>query len=120
VSVEIAAVLRSWEDRFGARLLEVGYAAIRVLVSRPPQTSEAAQLIAAEHFAFCDEAGRTGLRGVGVLRSLTAAGVRVPGEVAVTVWLAPSWVSFGFPPTSRSMRLRVAATKITDMIATTA
>ena len=63
-SVEIAAVLRSWEDRFGARLLEVGFADVRLLVSRAPQTLEAAQLIAAEHFAFCDEAARMGLRGV--------------------------------------------------------
>jgi hypothetical protein len=62
--VEIAAVLRSWEDRFGARLLEVGFAAIRLLVARPPQTLRAAQQVAAEHFAFSDEAGRTGLRGV--------------------------------------------------------
>ena len=64
-SVEIAAVLRSWENRFGARLLEVGFADIRLLVSRPPRTLEAAQQIAAEHFAFCDAAGRTGLSGVG-------------------------------------------------------
>jgi hypothetical protein len=63
-SVEIAAVLRSWEDRFGARLLEVGFADIRLLVARPPQTLQAAGPIAAEHFAFSDEAGRTGLRGV--------------------------------------------------------
>jgi len=53
---ELAVVLRSWEDRFGARLLEVGSADIRLLVSRPPQTLEAAQQIAAEHFAFADEA----------------------------------------------------------------
>ena len=49
---ELAVVLRSWEDRFGARLLEVGHDDIRLLVSRPPQTLEAAQQIAAEHFAF--------------------------------------------------------------------
>jgi hypothetical protein len=63
-AAQIAAVLRSWEDRFGARLLEVGFADIRLLVTRPPQTLEAAWPIAAEHFAFSDEAGRTGLRGV--------------------------------------------------------
>lgn len=63
-SAEIAAVLGSWEDRFGARLLEVGFADIRLLVSRPPQSLEAAQPIAAEHFAFCDEAARMGLCGV--------------------------------------------------------
>ena len=61
---ELAVVLRSWEDRFGARLLEVGHDDIRLLVSRPPQTLEAAQQIAAEHFAFADEAHQ-GLRGVG-------------------------------------------------------
>jgi hypothetical protein len=63
-SAELAAVLRSWEDRFGARLLEVGFADIRLLVARPPQTLEEALPIAAEHFAFSDEAGRCGLRGV--------------------------------------------------------
>jgi hypothetical protein len=60
---ELAVVLRSWEDRFGARLLEVGFAGIRLLVSRPPQTLQAARQIAAEHFAFSDEA-HAGLRGI--------------------------------------------------------
>ena len=55
-SSELAVVLRSWEDRFGARLLEVGFATIRLLVSRPPQTLQAAQRIAAEHLAFSDDA----------------------------------------------------------------
>jgi Domain of unknown function (DUF4253) len=62
----IAAVLRSWEDRFGARLLEVGFARIRLLVERPPATIEAARAIAAEHFAFCDEA-QVGLHDVGLI-----------------------------------------------------
>lgn len=30
-ALPVAAVLRSWEDRFGARLLEVGFAEIRLL-----------------------------------------------------------------------------------------
>jgi hypothetical protein len=60
---ELAAVLRSWEDRFGARLFEVGFDAIRLLVSRPPRTLEAAQRIAAEHFVFSDEA-HIALRGI--------------------------------------------------------
>jgi len=33
----IAAVLRSWEDRFGARLLRVGFAVIQLLAERPPR-----------------------------------------------------------------------------------
>lgn len=61
----IAAVLRSWEARFGARLLSVGPGAeIRLLVERAPRTAEAAQAIAAEHFAFCDECGGQGLRHI--------------------------------------------------------
>jgi hypothetical protein len=62
-TADITAVLRSWEDRFGARLLEVGFADIRLLVSRPPRTLEAALPIAAEHFAFSEEA-HGGLRAV--------------------------------------------------------
>jgi hypothetical protein len=50
----IAAVLRSWEGRFGARLLRIGPSAtLRVLVERPPRTLQAATAVAAEHVAFC-------------------------------------------------------------------
>jgi hypothetical protein len=59
-----AAVLRSWEDRFGARLLRVRHAEISVLAQRPPRTPESAQHLAAEHWAFCNEFGGTGLRDV--------------------------------------------------------
>ncbi len=63
--VWIGAVLRSWEDRFGARLLEIGPGAeIRLLVERPPRTLEAAQAIAAEHYAFCTECAGQGLREI--------------------------------------------------------
>jgi hypothetical protein len=65
--LSLAAVLRSWEDRFGARLLDVGFAEIRLLVERPPRSYEAALPLAAEQFAFCDEctlAGQVGLRKV--------------------------------------------------------
>jgi Domain of unknown function (DUF4253) len=72
----IAAVLRSWEARFGARLLTVGPGAqIRLLVERPPRTAEAAQAIAAEHFAFCDECAGQGLRDI---RKITASLVDAP------------------------------------------
>jgi hypothetical protein len=59
-SLPIAAVLRSWEERFGARLLELGFADVSVVASRPPRTTEEAQRIGAEHWAFADECG-TGL-----------------------------------------------------------
>ena len=61
---QVSAVLRSWEDRFGARLLEVGFADLRLVVSRPPHTLDEALPIAAEHVAFCDECARMGLRHV--------------------------------------------------------
>ena len=59
-----AAVLRSWEDRFGARLLRVGFAEISVLAQRPPRTLETAQHLAAEQWAFCSECAGEGLHDV--------------------------------------------------------
>lgn len=54
--VAVGSVLRSWEDRFGARLLKLGPSAdIRLLVERPPRTPEAAEQVASEHWAFADE-----------------------------------------------------------------
>jgi Domain of unknown function (DUF4253) len=63
-ALPIAAVVRSWEDRFGAQLLEVGFAEIRLLASRPPRTTRHAQHLAAEQFAFCDECAGQGLRDI--------------------------------------------------------
>jgi len=51
----LVTALRSWEDRFGAVLLEVGFAHLRLLVQRPPRTLDQAQAIAAELWAMCDE-----------------------------------------------------------------
>jgi hypothetical protein len=65
----IAAILRSWEQRFGARLLTVGFAEIQLLASRPPRTLAAAQLLAAEQFAFCNECAGHGLHDVASIAS---------------------------------------------------
>jgi hypothetical protein len=51
----LITVLRSWEDRFGARLIDVGFADLRLLVGRPPRTLEAAQRIAAEQAVLADD-----------------------------------------------------------------
>jgi uncharacterized protein DUF4253 len=48
---QVSGVLPSWEDRFGARLLEVGFADIRLVVSRPPRTLDEALPTAAEQVA---------------------------------------------------------------------
>jgi hypothetical protein len=62
-AVPIAAAVRSWEDRSGARVLEVGFADLSLLAYRPPRIAEEAQRIAAEHWAFADECG-TGLTDI--------------------------------------------------------
>lgn len=51
----LTAILRSWEDRFGARLIDVGYADLRLFAERPPRTLQAAQRIAAEQVVLADE-----------------------------------------------------------------
>lgn len=77
-AVWIGAILRSWEDRFGARLLAVGPGAqIELLVQRPPRTMEAAEKIAAEHSAFCTECGGEGLRAI--------------RDIAPAILAAPVW-----------------------------
>ena len=75
-SVWIGAVLRSWEDRFGARLLSIGpdAAELRLLVQRPPRTEQAAGQIAAEQCAFADEC----LSGLNEIPQLAPALVSAP------------------------------------------
>ncbi|ROQ68119.1 uncharacterized protein DUF4253 [Streptomyces sp. 840.1] len=51
----LCAVLRSWEDRFGARVVVLGFDTMVVSVSRPPTTTAEAEALAAEHFAFCPD-----------------------------------------------------------------
>jgi hypothetical protein len=51
----LSAVLRSWEDRFGARLIHLGFDTMDLLVERPVLTQETAHAVAAEHFAFCPD-----------------------------------------------------------------
>jgi hypothetical protein len=54
--VQISVVLRSWEARFGARLLQLGpVLSMRLLIERPPRSIEAVSQVAAEHYAFCDQ-----------------------------------------------------------------
>jgi hypothetical protein len=75
--VWIGSVLRSFERRFGARLVKIGPgAAIRLLVERPPHTLQDALRIAVEHKVFADE--YLGLGPMDV-RQLAAALVDTPG-----------------------------------------
>ena len=51
----LSAVLRSWEDRFGAFLVGVGFDTITMAVGNPPTTLATATAVAAEHFAVCSD-----------------------------------------------------------------
>ncbi|WP_405795916.1 DUF4253 domain-containing protein [Streptomyces sp. NBC_01506] len=51
----LCAVLRSWEDRFGIRVVALTFDQLVVSVAAPPTTRAEAEAVAAEHFAFCPD-----------------------------------------------------------------
>jgi hypothetical protein len=51
----LSSVIRSWEERFGARLVEIGFDTIHLAVAAPPTSSGHSERVAAEHFAFCPD-----------------------------------------------------------------
>ena len=53
--VLMSAVLRSWEDRFAARVVEIEFATLTLTVGIPPRDRETALALAAEHYAFCPD-----------------------------------------------------------------
>lgn len=75
----LTAVLRSWEDRFGARLMDVGFADIRLLVEHPPRTLAAAQRIAAEHIVLAAEC-------IDGFRDIQQIGARLVNAPIWTFW----------------------------------
>jgi Domain of unknown function (DUF4253) len=78
----LSAVLRSWEDRFGARLVELGFDTLALTVAAPPLTTEHAEHVAAEHLAFCPDNIVQGMALT--IRAYAASAVREK-----TVW--PFW-----------------------------
>ncbi|WP_257584206.1 DUF4253 domain-containing protein [Streptomyces sp. TLI_146] len=50
-----AAVVRDWEDRFGARVIGAGSSTLHLSVAAPPARIEDALVVAAEHFTFCPD-----------------------------------------------------------------
>ncbi|GHI05845.1 hypothetical protein AQI88_09605 [Streptomyces cellostaticus] len=51
----LCTILRSWEDRFGIRVVGLGFDTLVVSVAAPPTTLTDAEALAAEHFAFCPD-----------------------------------------------------------------
>lgn len=52
---DFSAVLRSWEDRFGAVLISIGFATMAVQVGRRPVLLEQLDALLREHYAFCPD-----------------------------------------------------------------
>jgi hypothetical protein len=51
----ISAVLRSWEERWAARVVAVGFDTLTLTVGNPPRDRQTAVALAAEHFALCPD-----------------------------------------------------------------
>jgi hypothetical protein len=52
---EQSAILDTWEDRYDAYLVGLGFDTLVLAVGRPPRDLDTAMAIAAEHFAFCPD-----------------------------------------------------------------
>ncbi|GAA1529482.1 DUF4253 domain-containing protein [Kribbella lupini] len=51
----LLTTLRSWEDRFGVRVVKLGFDTLDLSVAAPPTSEEHALHVAAEHWAFCPD-----------------------------------------------------------------
>ncbi len=51
----MSAVLRSWEIRWLARVVEIGSDTLLLTVGNPPQDEKTATALAVEHCAFCPD-----------------------------------------------------------------
>ena len=76
----LSAVLRAWEERWGARVVDIGFDTLTLTVTNPPRDRAAAIALSAEHFAFCPD---NVWQGVG---SLTAYAAALQGARLWTFW----------------------------------
>lgn len=58
---DITAVLRSWEDRFGAVVVSIGFDTMVLQVPRRPQSPSEVDGLLREHYAFCPDVIDQGL-----------------------------------------------------------
>ncbi|WUD73914.1 DUF4253 domain-containing protein [Streptomyces sp. NBC_00510] len=71
----LCSVLRSWEERFGVRVVALAFDVLVLSVAAPPATVREAEAVAAEHFAFCPD---NVTQGSGSLRTYAKSLVDVP------------------------------------------
>jgi len=77
----LSAVARSWEDRFGAEPVGLGFDTAVFGVRRPPVEPREAGLLAAEHFAVCPD----------LVYQPSQAGTATIGDYAGQLEGAPAW-----------------------------
>jgi hypothetical protein len=75
-----STVLRSWEDRFDAYIVGLGFDTVTLAVARPPRDAAAARGVAAEHMAFCPD---NIWQGVGTISEYAES---IIGEPLWTFW----------------------------------
>ncbi|GIF18668.1 hypothetical protein BJ973_008373 [Actinoplanes tereljensis] len=81
-TAQFSAVLRSWEERFGARVVGIGSSEIYLSVAAPPTDAGHALRVAAEHFAFCPD---------NVWQSSTDSLVRYADAIRSQAWWSFWW-----------------------------
>jgi hypothetical protein len=59
-TARVSTVVRSWEDRFGVRVVGAGFDTLALSVAAPPRSLDQSLPIAAEHFAFCPDSFQYG------------------------------------------------------------
>jgi hypothetical protein len=69
---DVAAVVGSWDERFGVRVVELGWDTLTISVAAPPATLTDALPIAAERFAICPDQIE---QGFGTMTALAEATV---------------------------------------------
>lgn len=76
----LSAMVRSWEERFGARVLRLGPDRLDLSVAAPPQDVRHAAEVAAEHWTFCPD------RIMQDTGSLTAYAQEIRGRRSWSFW----------------------------------
>lgn len=67
------ALHRSWRDRYGARLINMGFDTLTFHVTRPPMTFNEALDLAREHYAYCNDTIDQGFESLDALASALVA-----------------------------------------------
>jgi hypothetical protein len=88
--LEISAVIRSWEERFGARVVAAGVDTLDLSFGGPPTTKEQARAFAAELIAFCP-AGFAGYSLTDLVDGIALPDGSVAGSIVAQMHMSFWW-----------------------------